>query len=514
MQEKLLTVFYDNENDAVTIHEYIASIERLDELVAVQQSVIVCPAISKAIYINENRIHIRPDWLDIRPALLFPSEIPFNKNYFLGTIFGLLGSETEYPKYFISFPAMLFLFDLMQDITHGEIADGVMEKFLKRTAFAHPFENYAFNHNVAVALNYGHFSNEINGEAIEAHYKDALELAFEPSLKAYTLKYYALYLMDNGDNQGAMDLVKTSTIKTDEKYATYALKKVWCQAALKTVRFPFDFHFMETLKEELWDTLQFYENEGHDTIAAALWMDAATIASLSNSHAESLGYINKAVNIFREEEQHELLAQAELTKGRIFFDWAQSGNPQFYRSSLESYQKALTIFKKEEAPEVFADIHQQLGIIYAELPDENKKRSIWAALAVTSFQEALAFYNKVDHPYQFGTLCNNFGNAYTKFPVGGKTDNFEKALNYYEEALSVRDAKNYPNERAVTLVNYLEASWKAGNEGEDFNMVRFEDMAAKANEIPTLTHDRQLLVEVEKHLQMLQHLEEKIKEEN
>jgi len=39
-----------------------------------------------------------------------------------------------------------------------------------------------------VALNYGVFSNEINADAIEAHYRDALQLAFEPSFKAFTLK--------------------------------------------------------------------------------------------------------------------------------------------------------------------------------------------------------------------------------------------------------------------------------------------------------------------------------------
>lgn len=38
MAEKLLYVFYQDNLDAPTIHEYIESIERLDELVAVQQA--------------------------------------------------------------------------------------------------------------------------------------------------------------------------------------------------------------------------------------------------------------------------------------------------------------------------------------------------------------------------------------------------------------------------------------------------------------------------------------------
>ena len=179
---------------------------------------------------------------------------------------------------------------------------------------------------------------------------------------------------------------------------------------------------------------------------------------------------------------------------------------------MESYQEALKVFKKEEAPEVFAEIHHQLGVIYAELPDENKKRSIWAALSVTSFNEALTYYNQVDFPYEFAMICNNYGNAYTKFPAGGRTDNFEKALNYYDEALTVRNAIEYPAERAVTLLNYLEASWKVSNPHKGFNTERYNDMIAKVNEIKTLTGDEQLLTEVEKHFQMLDALEKELSE--
>lgn len=510
MMEKLLYVFYQDSMDAPTIHEYIESIERLDELVAVQQTDTIMPAVSNAIYISENRIHIRPDWLDKRPAIVFPSEIPFNKNYFLGTVFGMLGNEEKYPQYFTGYPAMLYIFDLIQTIIKGEEGDAALENILSRTKFAHPFENYAFNHNVAIALNYGNYSNDINAEAIEAHYADALQLAFEPSYKAFTLKYYATFLIDNSDSKSAMRLIDEQHFKALEDYPKHSLERVWCQAAMKQLSFPYEAELMKELKDRLWNTLQFFDKQGHKTIAAFLFMDAATIASLSNSYAESLGYINKAITYFKEDAQKEMTAQAQLNRGRLFYEWAQSGNPQFYRSALEAYQEALQVFKKEDAPDVFADIHHQLGVIYAELPDENKKRSIWAALSATSFSEALDYYNKVDFPYEFGMICNNFANAYTKYPQGSRTDNFEKALNFYDEALSVRHALHYPTERAITLLNYLEASWKVNNPGEDFNTERYAGMVAKANEIKTLTNDEQLISETEKHLALLEELESQI----
>ena len=143
MQEKLLYLFYQDSLDAPTIHEYIESIDRLNELVSVQHTDVIRPDISNAIYVSENRIHIRPDWLDKRPAIVFPSEIPFNKNYFLGVVFGMLGNEEKYPKYFTGYPAMLFIFDLIQTITRGEEGDGALENILGKTQFAHTLNGSA-----------------------------------------------------------------------------------------------------------------------------------------------------------------------------------------------------------------------------------------------------------------------------------------------------------------------------------------------------------------------------------
>jgi hypothetical protein len=510
MAAKLLHVFYQDPLEAPAIHEFIQSIERLDELVEVQQANGIMAGISNALYVNENRIHILPDWLDKRPAFVFPSEIAFTKNNFLGCVFGMLGNGEKYPQYFTGFPTMLFIFDLMQVIIKGEECDSTLENILGQTKFAHFFENYAFNHNVAIALNYGNFSNEINAEAIEAHYEDALQLAFEPSYKAYTLKYYVTFLTDNREYTKALQILKQQNFRSLDEYPKFALEKVWCLATMKLLTFPYNGAAINELKDRLWEAIQFFDKHDHRTVAAFLWMDAATIANLSNSYAESLGYISKAISYFKEEGETEMTAQAQLVRGRLLYDWAQSGNPQFYRSALEAYHEALLVFKKADAPEVFADIHHQLGVIYAELPDENKKRSIWAALSATSFNEALEYYNKVDFPSEFGMICNNFANAYTKYPQSKKSDNYEKALNFYDEALSVRKPADYPTERAITLLNYLEASWKVGNPDGEFNKARYQNMVAKCDEISTLTGDAQLISEADKHFQLLEELEKQM----
>ena len=77
---------------------------------------------------------------------------------------------------------------------------------------------------------------------------------------------------------------------------------------------------------------------------------------------------------------------------------------------------------------------------------------------------------------------------------------------YYREALQVREATHFPHERALTLLNFLEASWKVGNAGEEFNRERYDDMLFKAHEVKNIIREERLLGEADRHLEMLKAL--------
>ncbi|MEN0050876.1 MAG: hypothetical protein AAF806_27660 [Bacteroidota bacterium] len=270
---------------------------------------------------------------------------------------------------------------------------------------------------------------------------------------------------------------------------------------------PYEQELFEKLKSTLWEVLEYYEQTNRTVELGLILLDAAHIANISESFTESLGYATRAIKIFEAEKLEELTGNAHYRKGTLLYTWAQNGNPQFFKPAIESYQEALKIFTKENAPDVFADIHHNLGVLYTDMPSNHRRKSIWAGIAVSSFQEALSFYTKMQYPYQYGMICNNYGNAFTKFPQAIHTDNYEKALFYYQEALDVRTS-NYPYERTITLLNFLEASWNVGNDPERFNKERYEDMLAKALEIKNLVNEEELLQEAEKHLEMLNSLKE------
>ena len=96
-----------------------------------------------------------------------------------------------------------------------------------------------------------------------------------------------------------------------------------------------------------------------------------------------------------------------------------------------------------------------------------------------------------------------------KFPQAVLSDNFEKSLFYYQEALDVRTTA-YPYERVITLLNFLEASWNVGNDAEAFNEQRYLDMFAKAKEVKTLIDEPSMLEEADKHLGLLAQLKESL----
>ena len=98
------------------------------------------------------------------------------------------------------------------------------------------------------------------------------------------------------------------------------------------------------------------------------------------------------------------------------------------------------------------------------------------------------------------------GNALTKYPAAIHSDNLEKALFYYAEALQIRSAEDWPIERAVTLLNYVAACWDLGLAENDANRPLFEQMVAYATEAGRLTHDPTIIREAENQLEKLEEL--------
>jgi len=489
-----------------TLNEIISTVDRLDELVDIVDFFEHRPIPSAdALIIKNGEIGFPIDWFNIQPPFLLPEEIELNEANLLGILFAKLNNYEKALHYLqASNPSLFKELDFINRMQHG-----ILVNPQELSSNYTPYEDYRLMHNNAVVRHYSAEPDSYEPSEIAYFYEEAMKSAPNTEYEAFTICHYAQFCMDLNQNDAATQLLE-KVLESDVSHeATIAAKHHLSQTWLQQLAVPYDQDLLEKLKSTLWEVLEAYEKSERKVEAGLLLLDAAQIANISESFSESLGYATRAIRIFEAEDLAQLAGTAHYRKGTLLYTWAQKGNPQFFKPAIESYQEALKVFTKEAAPDVFADIHHNLGVLYTDMPSENTKKSIWAGVAVSSFDEALSFYTKERYPYQYGMIRNNYGNAFTKFPKAVLSDNHEKALFYYQEALDVRTA-DYPYERAITLLNYLEASWDVGNDPESFNEKRFQDMVAKAQEVKKLGVNEEMNTEADKHLNLLKQLKQTI----
>jgi tetratricopeptide (TPR) repeat protein len=494
---------YNTETHIPALRDIIATEYRLDELVDIVDLLDARPEPSgwNMLVRKDGQIGQPIDWHNTQPPYVFPEAIPLNAQHLLGLIFLKLGNLEKAGDYLQHNPVLHNEADIFQHLRDGQPVDPH-----RLTTGYEPFEEYRLCHNTAVLMHYAATEQNFDPDKTAYFYEEALKSAPNGEYQAYTARHFAQFLLDISQTDAAMQLVQDALNYALSDDAVTELKAIWCQIAMKKLVVPYDQTTLDTLKEHLWTVLEQYKAQERVVEEALLLQDAAQVANYTESFAEALGYITRAVDIFRQERLPELLANAQYRRGILLYTWAQQGQPQFYRAALESFQEALKVFNRDEAPDTFADIHQYLGVIYAEMPDDPKKKSIWAGISAASFQQAMQYYTADKHPYEYARVCANYANALTKYPDAVHTDNMEKALFYYAAALEIRSAAQWPLERAVTLLNYVETCWHLNLAGRDSDTPVFEEMLHKTREALSLTKDPFIIRQAEEQLEKLEQL--------
>ncbi len=485
------------------VRSVIESVYRLDELVEIKDMLTEKPDATAFHIIVRQKDGIRQtiDWYNVSPPYLLPEEIPFNDQNLLGLVFARLGNFEKACEYLEQNVLLLNDVRILHRLQNGSPVDPA-----QLTSDFSAFEEYRFCHNSAILHHYAASERSFDPDKTRYFYREALNSAPNGEYYAFTARHFATFLTDTGDLLQAETTLQQAIPMALSDDAPPELKAGLCQVWMKKLVVPYDTALLDNLKNTLWEVLQHYRKQARETEEALLLIDAAQVANYAESFSESLGYINRAVDILRKEGLIELLAQALHRRGILLYTWAKNGNAQFFRPALDSFQEAMKTFNREDAPDVFADIQQYLGVIYSEMPDEEQKRSIWAGVSASAFQQALQFYNKKEYPYEYAMVCNNYANALGKYPAAVHTDNYEKALFYYSEALDVRSAAAWPYERAVTLLNYVEACWHLNLAGNGSNQALFEEMNDKALEALELTPDPKIRDEARLQIEKLEAL--------
>ncbi|WP_304517484.1 hypothetical protein [Cecembia rubra] len=456
--------------------------------------------------VDKGYIILPVDWQNAMPPYLLPEKILFNEKVLLALVMIRLG-EFEKSLQLISFsPTLKAEFQIIIDLMEG----GEIDPQLLSVETYQEFDDYRLMHNHAVIRHYGHVTNP---SKVDYYYQEATMSAPTEEYAAFSAFHYFNYLFDEGrfsEAEGQLRRIQTAEVSQEGKMKIQA---ALAHLSTQLLSPPYDKEGLTTLKDKLWQCLTYYEIHGFKVEEAQCLLDAGLIANFSESFAEALGYYTKAVKLFQEEGMEEFAYQALLQKARLLTIWAQKGNPQFFKPAMEAYQQASRFFTKEYFPVAYAEIQESLGIIYSEIPDEVKKKSVWAAVSASSFAEALTIFTKEDFPYDYARVCSHYGNALMKYPQAVRSDNFVKALSYFQEALAVRDAENFPVERSITILNFLEASWYADNSNDENNPGRLYEMQLRIDELIAINAGEEFVQEAKLHQEKLNQLKSIIAEE-
>lgn len=496
----MLTIFTDQiqKIKAVIDAEY-----RLNEIVDIKNiAEITEDLFSNYIIVRNNDICLGIRWSNETPPYLFPNTIPFTPENLLSIVYTQLNNFEEAYQKSKSNEKLLTEIDTLNCIQHA-VPTTIKQQ---PEQFDSRFEEYRFWHNAAIMGQYAELTHFVHYNTTKNYYEKGYELAPNDEYKAFTGKHLATLLLDGDELEFAENVLENCIEFAISDEAKIELKNILYAVWMKQLTAPYDNNLLLKIKNTLWEVLQHYEKTQNHIQVALLLIDASQVANVSDSFSESLGYISRAIQLLEDEDVPELVANALYRKGTLLYTWATNGNPQFFRPALETYQKALKIFTKENAPEVFAEIHHHLGVIYSEIPDEVKTKSIWASVSVSSFKEALSYFTLETNPYEYARICNSYANALTKYPEAKLADNYLKALDFYRQALIVRNASDYPYERTLTILNFLETAWFVSVPELDNQQKLYNEMTQLANEIHGLVNDVKLTNEAQSHLDKLKEL--------
>ncbi|MEM8559215.1 MAG: hypothetical protein AAGG50_15445, partial [Bacteroidota bacterium] len=388
---------------------------------------------------------------------------------------------------------------LAHHITHGLPVDDDLLASL-RVVKEEAAERGRQAHNRAVVLHYAQAPHDATArDDAEAAYALALVAAATPEARAFTAKHYATFLLDGGAAHLAEAVLSDVLGASPDEASRAALDEGLSQALLAQLAPPYDPVLLDRLKPLLWAQVERHEAADRPVALALRLTDAALVAQIEGSFAEAVGYARRAVAEVEREDVPGVWAQAFMRKGSVLHAWAEAGHPQFYKPAAEAYQQALKVFTRDAAPATFAEIHHELGILYAEMPGPKGKRELVQALSVQSFREALAHFTKAAHPYVHARICHNYGSAFLKYPTAHDGWNFERAVHFLREALALRPADRHPTERTLTLLNLLEASWHLPGTEDALDAARLAEMRGWADEALLLTDDPDLCATATEH---------------
>lgn len=468
----------------------ISEVDRLGELVQVADKGIESPNL----ILEDDSIKKTPNWYDSEPPYLFPVQ-ELNKENLLATLFYTLGNESMAESIIESNNDLKLHIQIASKLKKSEAIQFEEFHFVKSNSL----------HNSSIIAHYGNLDLN-NLIEIEKFYEEAIKTATDVEIKMFSVKHFSNFLLDQNEFEKSESLLRKFLDLSGSKDAEISLKVQLANSIFYQLSYPFQAERLEEALNLFNTGINYYEKNEQFTNAGLLLINAAEVLAFQENFIDSLKYINKAIAYFKQEEIPEFIGEAGISKATLLYGWSKNGQPQYYKQAINAFQDTLKIFKKDTHSKRYADIKHQLAILYSEIPAITEEKSMWTAFCASSFKEAIEVFDRLGYKYEYAMACHNYGTALINFPEAKMHDNLEKANQYYEEALKIRNRNQFPFERASTLINQLELFWLMKNENLEEEYLRMNQMRQKIEEIKELNLDEKMTEKVKFHEEKLAQL--------
>lgn len=192
---------------------------------------------------------------------------------------------------------------------------------------------------------------------------------------------------------------------------------------------------------------------GNSEFRARLLDSLANARRCHRQPEDALPLFEQAAQLFQSLGKSEDWARTEFNLGNLCCNLAEGGVLSFWETAIRHYLNALTVRREKVDPVRFAATAQNLGTAFRGALGEDRAGNLKKAIGC--YYAAFRAYSGAHMLKQCADLHNNLGNAFLELPSppNANCQNTRQALRHFAIALRVRTKSDHPCEYAVTQFN-------------------------------------------------------------
>ncbi len=183
---------------------------------------------------------------------------------------------------------------------------------------------------------------------------------------------------------------------------------------------------------------------------AELYFDLAKLKNSKDNIEQAILCFHKALEYFTVDNYPDKWGEANYYLAKIYQDFYRDDAIERYKKVIDHSQKALIYFESHGISANCSELYHDIGLAYLEWSNGVVEQQLEDSIHYLNLADNLC--NIEQNPQLWAMIQHNLGVAYTQRLLDERSNNIDKAIHYFEQALSI--SKNTLDEHSAnTKVN-------------------------------------------------------------